>query len=119
MPGEIEHIRGKGFDKRPQNINRKGRPPVLPELKEMIAKIMAEEKNGMTGLEAVLKSLLVRAVKGDSRAAAELLDRYYGKAQQNVNITNQLPTIIIQNVSKLYPNGLPKDDGVAPDQPAE
>lgn len=26
MAGEIEHIRGKGFDANPQNINMKGRP---------------------------------------------------------------------------------------------
>ena len=29
MAGEIEHIKGKGFDKNPQNINRKGRPRKL------------------------------------------------------------------------------------------
>ena len=29
MAGEIEHIRGKGFDKNPQNINRNGRPRKL------------------------------------------------------------------------------------------
>ena len=29
MAGEIEHIKGKGFDKNPQNINRNGRPRKL------------------------------------------------------------------------------------------
>ena len=40
MAGEIEHIRGKGFDKNPQNINRNGRPrklitDVIKQLEEL------------------------------------------------------------------------------------
>ena len=40
MAGEIEHIRGKGFDKNPQNINRNGRPrklitDVIAQLEEL------------------------------------------------------------------------------------
>lgn len=91
-----ENVVGKGFEKHPERINRKGRPPVLPELKEVIAKIMSEEQKGMTALEAVLRSLLVRAVKGDTRAAAELLDRYYGKAMQTMDMNLNSEGIKIQ-----------------------
>ena len=40
MAGEIEHIKGKGFDKNPQNINRNGRPrklitDVIAQLEEL------------------------------------------------------------------------------------
>ena len=37
MAGEIEHIKGKGFDKNPQNINRKGRPRKL--ISDVIAQL--------------------------------------------------------------------------------
>jgi hypothetical protein len=70
----------KGDDSR---RNKAGRPK-LPDLKEAIAKVMAEEKDGMTALEAILKALRAKAAKGDVRAAQELLDRGYGKALQKV-----------------------------------
>ena len=37
MAGEIEHIKSKGFDKNPQNINRKGRPRKL--ISDVIAQL--------------------------------------------------------------------------------
>jgi hypothetical protein len=70
----------KGDDSR---RNKTGRPK-LPDLKEAMAKVMAEEKDGMTALEAILKALRMKAAKGDVRAAQELLDRGYGKALQKV-----------------------------------
>lgn len=60
--------------------------PKLPELKEVIAEILNEEKSGTTALQAVIKALLTRATKGDVRAAQELLDRYYGKATQKTDM---------------------------------
>jgi len=42
MAGEIEHIKGKGFDANPQNINRKGRP------RKLVGSIVKElEKKGV------------------------------------------------------------------------
>jgi len=89
-----ENIKGKGFDKRPENINKKGRPPVLPEVRELIAKILSEEKNGISGAEAILRGLMIRAIKGDTAAARELLDRYYGKVKQDVDVTTDGEKII-------------------------
>ena len=65
--------------------NLKGRPPILPDLKEAIAKILSKEKDGKTALEAVLIALFNRAIKGDVRAAQELMDRGYGKAIQFID----------------------------------
>ena len=67
--------------------NPNGRPK-LPDLKEAIAKVMAEEKDGMSALEAILKALRMKAAKGDVRAAQELLDRGYGKAMQKIEQEN-------------------------------
>lgn len=81
----------KPFKKGDPRINRKGRPPVLPDLKEIIAKILLEEKeiNGknITALEAIIMRLRERAAKGDIRATQELLDRYFGKPKQGLDIT--------------------------------
>jgi hypothetical protein len=74
----------KGDDSR---RNKTGRPK-LPDLKEAMAKVMAEEKDGMTALEAILKALRMKAAKGDVRAAQELLDRGYGKALQFIDNNN-------------------------------
>ena len=49
--------------------------PKLPDLSEAIAKIMAEEKDGKTALDAILANLRAMATKGGAvgvRAAQEL-----------------------------------------------
>ena len=72
--------------KKGKSGNPKGRPKILPELKEALEKILLEEKNGVIALETVLQALRLKAVKGDVRAIQELLDRYYGKVKQDVGI---------------------------------
>jgi hypothetical protein len=72
--------------KKGQSGNPKGRPK-MPDLREAVAKVLSEEKDGMQAVEAVLKALRAKAVKGDVRAAAELLDRAYGKAKQAIDHT--------------------------------
>ena len=72
--------------KKGQTGNPNGRPK-MPDLKEAISKILSEEKNGQSALEAVLIALFNRALKGDVRAAQELLDRGFGKSQQNIDLS--------------------------------
>ena len=81
--------------KKGQSGNPKGRPK-LPDLKEAIAKILAEEKDGHTALESILAALRAKASKGDVRAAQELLDRGFGKAKQiiDTNVTQTKPIVI-------------------------
>ena len=81
--GNIENL--KPF-KKGQSGNPNGRPK-MPDLKEAISKILSEEKNGQSALEAVLIALFNRALKGDVRAAQELLDRGFGKSQQNIDLS--------------------------------
>lgn len=84
--------------KKGQSGNPKGRPK-LPDLKEAIAKILAEEKDGHTALESILAALRAKASKGDVRAAQELLDRGFGKAKQiiDTNVTQTKPIVIDWN----------------------
>lgn len=74
--------------KKGQSGNPKGRPPKLPKLDELLAAVMSEERNGLTAAEAVIRSLLVKATKGDVRAAEVLLDRAFGKVKQPTDITS-------------------------------
>jgi alkylation response protein AidB-like acyl-CoA dehydrogenase len=73
-----------GPDKR---RNVKGRPK-LPDIREALAKVLAEEKDGITALEATLRALRAKATKGDVRAAEALLDRAFGKAVQRTDVTS-------------------------------
>jgi len=89
-----ENVVGKGFEKHPERINKKGRPPVLPDLRIAIAKCLAEEKDGRTALDTILSAMRLKAVKGDVRAAQELLDRGFGKAKQTIEHTGTEPLTI-------------------------
>ena len=81
--------------------NYKGRPK-MPDLSEAIARILAEEKDGMTALDAILAALRAKAAKGDVRAAQELLDRGFGRAKQSIDHTTQGEKITQQpDLSKL------------------
>lgn len=83
--------------KKGQSGNPKGRPK-LPDLKEAIAKILSEEKDGYTALDAILAALRKKAAQGDVRAAQELLDRGFGKAKQiNENINSDVVVKIVRD----------------------
>ena len=76
-----------------------GRPKKLPSIDLLMAKVMGDEKNGITAAEAIIMKLRDMAAKGDIKAANLLLDRAYGKSKQNIDITTQgekvtVPTII-------------------------
>jgi alkylation response protein AidB-like acyl-CoA dehydrogenase len=73
--------------KKGQSGNPKGRPK-LPDIREALAKVLAEEKDGVTALEATLRALRAKATKGDVRAAEALLDRAFGKAVQRTDVTS-------------------------------
>lgn len=67
--------------------NTKGRPPKLPELNKLLDKVLGEEKDDITAMEAILKAIRGKAIKGDIRAGEVLLERAYGKAKQEIQNT--------------------------------
>ena len=92
--GKIEPRWKKG-----ETGNPNGRPKKLPALDLIMANVMGQEKDGITAAEAIIMKLREMATKGDIKAAQLLLDRGYGKAKQNIDITTQgekvtVPTII-------------------------
>jgi hypothetical protein len=76
--------------KKGQTANPHGRPK-LPDINELLIKVLAEEKDGRTAAEAILMKLRNLAANGDLRAAEYLLDRGYGKPKQQIdaNITDR------------------------------
>lgn len=73
--------------------NPKGRPK-LPDLKEAMAKILGEEKDGKVALEAILAGLRAKAARGDVRAAELLLKYSYSQPTQKIEQIG-VPTIRI------------------------
>lgn len=84
-PGQMPEG-AKPFKKNDPRINRAGRPK-LPDISEALEKVLNEEKDGLKALDAVLKALRNKAIKGDVRAIQELLDRAYGKSKQSIDHT--------------------------------
>jgi len=72
--------------KKGETGNPNGRPK-LPDLKEAIARAMSKQKGSGDVLDAIIKALETKALKGDVRAAQELLDRGYGRAVQSIDHT--------------------------------
>ena len=79
-----------------QSGNPAGRPK-MPDLSEAIAKILNEEKDGKTALDAILAALRAKAAKGDVRAAQELLDRGYGKSSQPIEHSGNISIEIMSD----------------------
>ena len=77
---------GKKFTKENQPENP-GRPPKLPELDVLMAKILGEEKDGKQAAEVILMALRAKAAKGDIRAAEVLFNRGYGVPKQTIDMT--------------------------------
>lgn len=100
MPNPNPNRTGLVNFKKGQSGNPKGRPK-LPDIKEALIKVLNEEKDGMTALDAVLKALRARAIKGDVRATQELLDRAYGKPKQSIDHSS-LGESIRPNITVLY-----------------
>lgn len=66
----------------------------MPLLDDVMDRVLGEEKvvgkEKITALEAVIRSLVLRAIKGDVPATKVLLERLYGKPKQDVTLSGEL-----------------------------
>lgn len=92
--GKANPIPGSKPFKKGQSGNPNGRPKKIPELRELLANVLGDEKDGKSAAEAILMALRNKAIKGDVRAAELLLDRAYGKAKQDFDISGSTVTVI-------------------------
>ena len=108
-----ESAKGQGFDKNPQNINRKGGPKGFKGLTETLRDIVNADgsmviqdvkevddngtetgnvfKNGKISIpksEMIILAALKKAAKGDMKAIMWLFDRLDGKAEQSIKMTD-------------------------------
>jgi hypothetical protein len=88
-----------------QSGNPNGRPRKLPHLDEILANVLGQEKevNGeqITAAEAIIRSLLAQAAKGNIQAAKLLLERGYGLSKQTIDLKGDLQTGPKMDTSKL------------------
>lgn len=105
-----DNIKGKGFDKHPENINMAGRPLKCPDIDEIMAKVLSEIcANKLTRAENIFRKMAIKA-ETDVRAAEMILERSYGKIKQQTEHsgTIALPITgmqIIRDVSKVEASG--------------
>lgn len=77
--------------------NGGGRPRKIPELEQVLADVLGEERKLSTGEiitagEAIIRALMAQAAKGNVHAAKVLLERAYGKPKQEITVTGDLNT---------------------------
>jgi hypothetical protein len=93
-----ENIKGRGFDVRPENINRGGYPKGQKNRSTLLKKwldVKTKVKNLETGQDEngtvedkVILGLLKKAIGGDVNACKEILDTVYGKMPDRLEQTN-------------------------------
>ena len=66
--------------------NPKGRPK-MPDIREAMIQLLADEKNGKTALDSILTRLKQMALDGNLKAAEMLLNRAYGQPKQQIDHT--------------------------------
>lgn len=79
--GNYHTIKGKGFDKYPEHINKKGGPKKIPSLDKLLSEIYGEDKEGRSKAQEIIDALHKQAEKGNVRAGEVILERLYGKVK--------------------------------------
>jgi hypothetical protein len=123
MAGEIEHVRGKGFDANPQNINRKGQPRKV-SIKKELEKLLqtdgtvkysgkqivdfGETKDGekwvkikVPTMEALAQKMVNISMGSNTqantlKALIQILEQFDGKPNMTVRTTIEEPITSIQ-----------------------
>lgn len=89
--------------KKGQSGNPKGQPKKIPRLDILLADVLGEKKDGIEAAKAILMALRTKATKGDVRAAEVLLDRAYGKAKQEIDLSHKLEKDTVFKVEVVGP----------------
>ena len=71
---------------------KNGRPKKLPPLDLLMEKVLGEEKDGITAMEAIIMKLRQQAAGGNIKASEILLDRAFGKSKQSLELSGMIAT---------------------------
>lgn len=106
-----ENLINKGFESRPDAINRNGRPKGSLNSKTRLKRfleLIVDIENPVTGeaekstvLEKMDLVQISRALNGDLNSYKEILDRLEGKVKNTEDL--ETPTININLIDKLFP----------------
>lgn len=79
-----------GFDSRPDNINRNGRPKKEWTWRSLLVEVAEEIEEGSNEPKKKLmaKKLVAKALEGDTTALREFGDRIDGRSAQSVDVTS-------------------------------
>lgn len=83
-----DNIKGQGFHTHPDRINKKGRPPAIPELTELLAEFISEPTpdNKTKALKLIEKLYELGTKQDNVRAIELLLERIWGKVTQKTEL---------------------------------
>lgn len=98
---------GNRFKKGNKDSVGYGRPPKLPNLEEAVARVLGEvvKAKGITALDQIMSRLRSMAARGNTKAAALILDRGYGKAKQHIEVD----TVPRKAAADMFPAAPPED----------
>jgi hypothetical protein len=82
------------------NTKNVGRPKDLPKQDDALISVLGIERDGITGTEALFRSLMNLAMKGNVRAAELILERAYGKPTQDLHVGMRLTEVIMPKPPK-------------------
>jgi hypothetical protein len=89
---------GVPFTKGDPRINRKGAPAKLPDLDELLIKVLGEHRQNKEVIELILRTLTRKAIAGDVRSAELLLDRAFGRIKQQTELSGSVTTAPITGI---------------------
>jgi Family of unknown function (DUF5681) len=79
--------------------NVKGRPKDI-EIKRLLTEALSDERDGITAAQAIIRAMIVRAIKGDVKAAEMLFNRLFGTPKQQLEIDSTVRTLNVEILSE-------------------
>jgi len=101
MAGE-DNIIGKGFDARPDAINRDGRPKGSRNRSTIVRELidaLADGHADRTKFEVATLAVLSKAMSGDIQAWEKLADSAFGKVSDKTEVTNPDGSLTPQSIT--------------------
>jgi hypothetical protein len=95
-----DNIIGKGFDARPEDINKGGRPKGSKNRSTLVRELLeARLDENHTYAQAMTKAVMEKALGGDTTAWEKLFDSAFGKVTDKQELTNPDGSLVPQTLT--------------------